>query len=376
MIFLDFLKGLTYESKIYEFITQNIIQKNLSPNFIPLLAFGKCKLSDMKHNILSQIPTPHDPALIEFFSPLEVFPDMNVSIMVPGTKKGSMMSLKDFLEKDFIDNILTPQDISSIVFQIIHALLLLDRFKIMHNDFHMGNLLLQTMSTPVCLSYTVFDTTTVINTKYIVKLYDWDRGFIENLGENPALSENFSIKTHAIQKFIKNRDFYQFVCSMKKFPKVWNHVKTIIPLPEYNHWEYKIYSDGEEDDDTLYPTFPLSKEQSKKLKSIINESYPLYATWRTVNISKKDLQNFFPDTVLQTWFGEKFSVHDEFYFMTTGECTKIKILPGFTCQALYNPSKTLLYDLDDLFMDALLYKYLVKNINGACNPPHQNMFLI
>ena len=380
-LFLDFLRGLTYESKVYAFITENIIQKNLSPNFIPMLVFGQCKLSNMKDNILRNTPPPYDPALLKFLSPLEAFPDINVSIMVTGTKKGSMISVKDFLENDVANNTLTPEDVSSIIFQIIHALLLLDYFQIMHNDFHMGNLLLQTMSAPVCLSYTVFDTTTVIKTKYIVKLYDWDRAFIKELGDNRALDERFSIKTHAIQKFIKNRDFYQFVCSMKEFPKFWNHIKNIIPLPAYNHWNYKIYKDGELEDEDLYEVKIIPSNQAKLLKQAVLEGNPDDLTdlgsWKVVNVSKEKLKIIFKDeTLLKSWFGEeKYDAHNAFYFMATPAFTKIKILPGFNCQALYNPSSTLLYDLKDLFLHPGLYNNLITNIHAMCDPLRENIFI-
>ena len=380
MMFLDFLKGLSYEATVYKYITENIISTNLSPNFIPVLAFGKCELAELKDQILTYSSAPD---LVTFFDPLKIYPQLTTSILVTGTKKGSMVSLESALADDVINNKFTMEDVNSIVFQIIHALMLLEHFGIMHNDFHMGNLLLQTLSAPVCLLYNVFDTSTVIKTKYIVKLYDWDRGYVNVLGENPALNEGFSIKTHAVQKFIKNRDLYQFICSMEDFPKFWSVVKKIIPSPEYNGWKFKISND--DDDEDVYNTIGLPKKSADVLKKILvrnpDDVYSL-GNWRAVNISKDDLRSIFidpkmgdPEMVLPEWFGaEKYNAHDTFYFITTPACTKIKILPGWRCQALYNPSKTLLYDLDYLFKDEDLYRNLTEHINNMCDPTFQNTF--
>ena len=45
-------KGLDYEKCVYEFITENIIkEKNISPNFIPLITYKSCLLGGMIYQL-------------------------------------------------------------------------------------------------------------------------------------------------------------------------------------------------------------------------------------------------------------------------------------------------------------------------------------
>ena len=182
--YLDFLRGLTYETKLYKFISENIIAHNLSPNFIPYLAFGSCDLKILNEKMQKTLGLNEQ--LTKFFKPLQVFPKLKLNILITGTHRGNLMSLTDVLNEDDYDILfppLTDEDRMAIIFQCLYTLLLLEHFKINHNDLHLGNILVQKLSSPVCLQFKIGEKKVSFTTMYEPKFYDWDRGFHESLGK-------------------------------------------------------------------------------------------------------------------------------------------------------------------------------------------------
>ena len=198
-------KGLAYEAKVYQFVTDNIILKNISPNFIPLLLNKKCPVK----TIVASLGTDPSYGKMELTQKLKTllmpFPNLSLSFVMTGSSD-MMVSLKEFA-RDFFK---TTEEYLSVIFQYMHALYIMGKYKIQHNDNHFDNTLVQVLASPVILHFKILHNQVKFRTKYIVKFFDWDRAYVEGLGNNPFLDNMHFVRQ--INSFIPNRDFYQFLC--------------------------------------------------------------------------------------------------------------------------------------------------------------------
>ena len=91
----------------------------------------------------------------------------------------------------------------------------------MHNDLHLGNILIEILEKPILIN---LNNRFVFESFLIPKIYDWDRGFAEALGPNPLwLGYDF---------FLPGQDCSDFVEKAKHFPIVYDLLKKIIPIRE------------------------------------------------------------------------------------------------------------------------------------------------
>lgn len=177
------IQGLKYEARLYKQIMDDIIDKNLSPNFVSYVAFGCCEVPNACFLITEKVGSG------AYFGQPKLFP---------------VYTLSSVFDR------MTSADQSKVLFQIIYALALLNIFKIVHNDLHTGNVLVMILDAPVKLKFIVKEISYLIETKYIPYLYDWDLSYSEQLGENEKL--------HSLQEFnITNtldsyRDLYTLFC--------------------------------------------------------------------------------------------------------------------------------------------------------------------
>ena len=209
--------SLVYEAKVYEYITKNIILRNISPNFIPLLLNKKCPIATIikslnaepslglgKKNLLDKLTTLHS-----------VFPNLTMSFIMTGSSD-LVTSLADFLKDKFKPD----YECLSVIFQYMYALYILDKYKIQHNDNHFSNSLVQTLPTPINLNIKIGENEVTFSTRYIVKFFDWDRAYAENLGDNSELFDYYYVRQ--LNTFVPNRDFSQFLCQMESYFKYTN----------------------------------------------------------------------------------------------------------------------------------------------------------
>lgn len=372
--YIDFLRGLTYETKLYKFISDQIISHNLSPNFIPYLAFGSCNLKTLK-NKMDVLLGPNE-QLTKFFKPLSVFPNLKLNILVTGTHSGTMKSMLELLNEDANDTYspaLTDEDRLAIIFQSMYTLLLLEYFKINHNDLHMGNILVQKLDAPVCLKFNIGKNSVAFSTMYEPKFYDWDRGFQETLGKNPALSEFFSIETHTVNSFAKNRDYYQFICSLKMYPKFFNLISPLLPHPEYNEWQYKGESGTQKD-------MKLSSKSLQKLLKFLAEN-PTAIENKILGrglyfvILKSELKNLFTASeISRLGSAQRLKFSEKVFLLLNEDKTSVSILPGWNCQPLYPPSDDLLYPLMTLFTDENLWQALTSGLKKCSKVSKQKTY--
>jgi hypothetical protein len=203
--------SLDYEAKVYKYITDNIILKNISPNFIPLLTSHKCRLDSIIKSIQSFGEFNRKGHLLEKLKALhEMFPALPINFIMTGSAR-DMTSLKLFIN-DIVNGVLEIQqsEYSSITFQLFYTLYVMHEFRIVHNDNHTNNILIQTLPEEITLDFSIGEFNIKFSTKYIVKIFDWDRSYCEAIGSNKINSDHFMIRN--VDRFVPGRDFSAFVC--------------------------------------------------------------------------------------------------------------------------------------------------------------------
>uniref|UniRef100_A0A6C0KR51 Uncharacterized protein n=1 Tax=viral metagenome TaxID=1070528 RepID=A0A6C0KR51_9ZZZZ len=230
--------SLDYEARMYQYITENIVMKNISPNFIPMLSASECGLDD----IIASLQANHDrvkniEALIMKLQLLQsAFPTLKLKFMLNGSSS-TIFSLEDALTSHHDDNKnLQPPKISDenelccVITQCLYGLYVMNKFQIRQGDLHFGNILVEELTTPVMLNININGNFLKMNTKYIVKFFDMDRGYNENLGINDVVDD--MPQTGTINRFKSNRDYTQFLCSLLTSEITWTkkHLQMLLYL--------------------------------------------------------------------------------------------------------------------------------------------------
>jgi hypothetical protein len=225
--------SLEYEARVYQYITENIILKNISPTFIPILTNNTCRITDLITSINSFGNFTRKTELLEKLTTLNrLFPRLPMNFIMTGSSQ-TVTTAHDFFRNIQIGHIvLQRQEYSSIMFQFFYALYVMDEFKIVHNDNHMNNVLIQTLPNDVTFDITIGPLNVQFTTRYVVKFFDWDRAYCEYLGPNP-ISKGFLLIRNAVE-FIRGRDFSAFVCFLyaRNIPGFNNILNRVVEGPK------------------------------------------------------------------------------------------------------------------------------------------------
>ena len=185
--------GLFYEMSVYEYISENIIHTNLCPYFIDFVASGEC-IDETNPNVekcflITEKAGNGTP--FGFATSLPVYP----------------LSDKNFIEQLKLEN---RDDLKTILVQIYYALAVMERFSIVHNDLHTGNILIMKlpMKINICLGYN--NKFANFSTRYIPLIFDWDNSYVEELGPNPYLEDQKVFGMY--NSYDSRRDLYTFMC--------------------------------------------------------------------------------------------------------------------------------------------------------------------
>lgn len=189
------IKGLKYEMEMYEYITKNIIEPRLSPNFMPSLG-----------QTITHIDS--DILLKDLKKRYGYLPD-NYPL------KTGILLTKVFSNTDSLRNLkytFDQDDLEKIYFQIIYALAILEKFKIVHNDLHNGNIFIQTLEQPVKYAFVINKKRYLIDTQYIPIIYDWDYSYCEELSYNRRMEQWFCGTKNMCSEFEAGKDLYTLLC--------------------------------------------------------------------------------------------------------------------------------------------------------------------
>jgi hypothetical protein len=120
-------------------------------------------------------------------------------------------------------------DIILILFQLIYSIHVMGKFRLMHNDMHIANILVVEYPVERKMSFTVANRTFLIRTKYIPYIFDWDNAYVEKLGPNPNIYNDS--KYGVSNKFSDKSDLFMLFCKMKtkdldKYPKLKKYLKS------------------------------------------------------------------------------------------------------------------------------------------------------
>lgn len=344
--------ALKYEKNVYEFITTHIIIPKISPNFIPLIASASCSLK----NIFKTIPfSQNDKRLenMEYMSNL--FPTMNLEFILTGTdvNKDSLRSLHHSMI--YFNN---PEHFMPVFFQIIYSLAVMDHFGITHNDLHPNNIFLQKLQNPIILSFNVDEHILQIQTKYIIKFFDWDKAYVEALGPNKSLDHDMSKKVHQFNKKRSKQDVYQLFCYLQNYKKIWNFIENyfkIIPTRlEYN-FNMKKGIEENKDFKILSEIRIRNNDQIKKYLSENKNKYEIDSEgmyWTELDISflthlknghfiLQEHSNRYPNkpyTEMDAIFAGLLFLDENFYIVDyeNGDTVKVFFATGWYCQSYFD----------------------------------------
>lgn len=357
-------QALDYEVKVYQYITKNIILTNESNNFVPYIGFVSCSLQ----NIVNEIKTAQNSLsekdrhkLFEIFSlPAKYFPNMKLNLLVTGSleNKKNLPTLYDLL----YNRVLSDNSLNSIVFQLLHAIYVLEKHRIMHNDLHLDNVFVEVLDEPRRVSLKIDNKVFSFSTHYIPKIFDWDRCYVESLGENAIINSRRYKLLNATNKFGKKRDYYQFICGIVSHSRsdfTDKLIKSITPSPFFKAWNSGSTADP--------ITYQLSKGQMEKIKKIFPPPTSTYEDReKFYNLSKPILESIIPQNTLLKKLDETrrehYLISDQIYVGIDNSLDVLNIYSGRHCMPYNEVSNNVLYPLKLLFTDKQLLRNLTSHL--------------
>lgn len=179
---------MLYEIGLYKYLSETIIQDRCSPNIMQYISHFECPngVSTMKNSI--------DEYAVDTVAQWETmaasqYRTLGNDVHMLVVESGSGKSLSALLKEEII---LPDQmrDLQNIVFQVMYTLHQMYLIGVKHNDLHIGNVWIRTLNKPIDIHYYHKNPTNDdqyahvhIRTKYVVKLYDFDRStFYYKLG--------------------------------------------------------------------------------------------------------------------------------------------------------------------------------------------------
>lgn len=152
-MFSDTDTGLNYEADVYKEIIRPL--SDVCPNYVKCYAIAKnCNEAIMRNFIILES--------LKYSYSLAFFYSLRI-------------------DREYIP---------SIIFQTLCACYGLTLYKTNHNDLHFENILISKISNdPIKISYKIENNIYTIHTKYLVRIFDYDRSYSAELKENKSLNE-------------------------------------------------------------------------------------------------------------------------------------------------------------------------------------------
>ena len=244
---IDEIKGLEYELNVYKDIIRPLIDLDICPNFVKYLgstknctytdilnflfgkiedAFGRkfsiteCK-QRLNYNILNCLvkkcnerpPINHNIGhkISEILDPVKN--SIRFDMLLTETKEGNVKYF-DFINNVIIPKIDTARNILwETLFQIVAACYAMSLSKMVHNDLHSNNIFIEDLGDEKTFLYVINDTPYILKTRYKVLIYDFDRGYVNRLGNNTLLHPNFDCRYNKqCNHFVDNKDILKIMC--------------------------------------------------------------------------------------------------------------------------------------------------------------------
>ena len=236
--------GLDYEARVYRDIVKPLIEKNICPNFIKFLGYGKnCSFENVSRmasgpsneprktqtlygNTIRILQDERRKSITQLYDKIELKKFTEVishldtvkyitynmlanEVIEPGTVQ---------LEKFFNDTKIDITTKSIVLFQGLAACYAMSCSKMVHNDLHTGNLYVEPLEKTTRMNYIYEGDLYSFETKYIVKVFDFDRAYVKRFGENPFLkSADWACDDYSqCNKYIENIDALKLISGVYK----------------------------------------------------------------------------------------------------------------------------------------------------------------
>lgn len=218
------LGALDYESVVYKEIVKPLVERNICGNFVKYLGSGRdcsfddtvkmCKVDDPEIALLYNSQKliskgiggagvrrlaidKVDEAIKRGYSTepgisLEwVKENVTFNILVNENAKPDTLTLNEWEKKHrgsiYNSSSEMKNEYICIIFQCIAACYAMSCSKLTHHDIHMNNVFVEPLSQKTRLSYIYDGQLYTFETKYFVKIYDFDRAYANSLGDNILL---------------------------------------------------------------------------------------------------------------------------------------------------------------------------------------------
>jgi hypothetical protein len=244
--------SLQVEIAIYKNIITRLVNNRNTPHVTSFLGFQTCKSA----LILPPGQVKLFNAQLKKLSENEAGNKKNMYDLTRAnlllTERSSGMELKFW-----ITNTTPLRDLLAIIFQVLYTLNCFARIGLQHNDLHYGNIFVEDMGQPVTLFYKRSPHQYVeLTTRYLVKIYDWDRGSILHpaVPTNLELTAYFCMDYGTCEFYSPKFDYFQFIAVLHQYTELEPSVKK-----EIKSWILKIL-------DWKWYTSLFSREISHRLQ--------------------------------------------------------------------------------------------------------------
>lgn len=241
------LGGLNYEIYVYRHVIRELLDYNICPNFIKYLGSSKrCSWKNLtnitskirpkdikdgehvrrtKQNIIQTIysedlgerqaiDSDNYKNLNSKLLALETLniEDLNFNILVNEAIEDKYTeTLRDFLLRNEDIN-----ELNSVMFQCMAGCYAMSMSKMVHNDLHTGNIWVIKLPEKRTFIYNYNYIEYMFETQYMVKIYDFDRSYVERFGNNPQLDEETAGFSQS-NEYIPNRDMIKCISYFYKY---------------------------------------------------------------------------------------------------------------------------------------------------------------
>jgi hypothetical protein len=261
--YMNTLKGLDYEVKVYRDVIRPLVDNKICPNFVSFLADGQmCSFDDlssvlgtedintldsMRRNLAYMrdqksgrpgVLTVGNEDNVRYITGREEHSwDYNflISSAVPaGTK-----TFEEFIAADT-----RSFEIPKVVFQILAGCYAMSMCKMTHNDLHEGNTFIVSKDTEEEVTYIYGGVFYSFKTKYKALIFDFDRAYVRSIGDNPILEDEY-LCTAASQcnRAVGNADMVKVLCYLYKTirkPRMLKNIVKCLIKPGSNFTEEKL----------------------------------------------------------------------------------------------------------------------------------------
>jgi hypothetical protein len=182
--------SLDVEVAIYKNIITNLVNNHHTPCVMAYLGSGVCTDSS-----IFKLPRSINDAFEQETQNIRESDDWfdfdHISLLYLEKSNGIQL-------KDWITPSRSEKDVLSIIFQIVYTLMCFSNIRLRHNDLHFGNIFIEELPAPISMYFARGgDRYVELKTKWLAKIYDFDRGSCLH----PAVPRNLLLDFHMCNNY-------------------------------------------------------------------------------------------------------------------------------------------------------------------------------